>query len=262
MKAWLRDLRDIILLRTEAFVRLSRRPDAFLFGFLVVVSVALVVGLPGFISDLTTLRQAPEPADTAAALSEARQALASVAPALDALGMPPSTREQVLDALLQGFDLGLRLGSDIAALPTPLPRPVGAFFRAIGGWVSRPFADSGFPLAVAGLGTWLGYGVWVMLFAKLAGGRGTLHGFFGATGLFALPHLLHLFDRVPVAGAILGVLAFVWGLVIYIKATAVSHELPVERALLVVLLPGIVAGALVALLLPVIVGVVMLLVAG
>lgn len=261
MKAWLRDLRDILLLRTEAFVRLSRRPDAFFLGFLAVVLVTTVVGLPGLVSDLTTLRRAPEPADTAATLSEARRALASIAPALDALGMSPAAREQVLNAALQSFDLGLRLGSDLAALPTPLPRPVGALFRAIGGWASRPFADSAFPLAVAGLGTWLGYGVWVMLFAKLAGGQGTLHGFLGATGFFALPHFLHLFDRVPVVGAVLGAVAFVWGLAIYVKATAVSHELPVERAVLVVTLPVIVAGVLVALLLPVVVGLVAFLVA-
>lgn len=256
MKAWLRDLRDIVLLRTEAFARLSRRPDAFLLGFLAVVLVALVVGLPVLVSDLATLRRAPEPADTATALSEARQALESVAPALEALGIPAAVRDQALEALLQGFDLGLRLGSDIAALPTPLPRPVGALFRAVGGWVSRPFADSAFPLAVAALGTWLGYGIWVMLFAKSLGGRGTLHGFFGATGFFALPHLLRLFERVPVLGAILGIVAFLWGLAIYVKATAVSHELPVERAALAVVLPVLVAGVLVALLLPVVVGVI------
>lgn len=261
MKAWLRDLRDIVLLRREAFARLSRRPDAFLLGFVIVVSVALVVGLPALASDLATVRRAPEPADTAAALSEVRQALESVAPALGALGMPAAVRDQALEALLQGFDLGLRLGSDIAALPTPLPRPVGVLFRAIGGWASRPFADSAFPLAVAGLGTWLGYGIWVMLFAKLWGGRGTLHGFFGATGFFALPHLLHLFDRVPVMGAILGVVAFAWGAAIYVKATAVSHELPVERAVLVVVLPLVAAGVLVALLLPIVAGFIAFLVA-
>ncbi len=256
MKAWLRDLRDIALLRTDAFARLSRRPDAFLLGFLAVVLVALVAGLPALASDLAMLGRPTEPADRAAALSDARQALDSIAPVLDALGMPAAARDEAFAAALQSFDLGLRLGSEIAALPTPLPRPVGALFRALGGWASRPFADSGFPLAVAALGTWLGYGIWVMLGAKLLGGRGTLHGFFGATGFYALPHLLHLFDRVPVLGAILGGIGFLWGLAIYVKATAVSHELSVERAVLAVVLPVLVVGLLVALLLPVVVGVI------
>ncbi len=259
MKAWLCDLRDVALLRSEAFARLSRRPDAFLLGFLAVVLVALIIGLPALVADLSSARRPAEPADMTAALGQMRQALRSAVPALDALGVPAAARDQALEAAARSFELGFRLGSEIAALPTPLPRPLGVFFRAVGDWASRPFGDSRFPLAVVGLGTWLGYGLWVMLFAKLSGGRGTLRGFFGATGFFALPHLLHLFDRVPVAGGILGAIAFVWGLLIYVRATAVSHELPVERAVLVVALPLIVAGVLAALLLPVVVGLIVLL---
>ncbi|MGQ9490211.1 MAG: YIP1 family protein [Anaerolineae bacterium] len=261
MRAWLRDLLDIALLRTETLARLSSRPDAFLQGFLAVVLVALIVGLPVLVSDLAALRRVPEPADTAAALSGVRQALDAAATAFDALGLPPAVRDQAREAALQGFELGLRLGSEVAALPTPLPRPVGALFRAAGSWAARPFAAGGFPLAAAALGTWLGYGVWVMLFAKLLGGRGTLHGFFGATGFFALPHLLHLFAGLPVLGAVLGVVAFAWGVVIYVKATAVSHQLPMAQAALAVALPLIAAGVLVALLLPVAAGIIALFIA-
>ena len=57
----------------------------------------------------------------------------------------------------------------------------------------------GFPLAAVALGTWLGYGIWVMLFAKLLGGRSTLAGFFSTTALYAVPHLLSFFAFIPVS---------------------------------------------------------------
>ncbi len=250
MKARLRDLWDAARLRTKVFEGLRLRSDAFLQGFLVIVAVALVAGLPAFVLDLAGRARTTEVADTAAARADVRQALETAAPALEGLGVGAEKREQIA----QGFDLALTIGTEVTALPTRLPRPFGPIFQAAGGWLSRPFADGGFPLAAAALGTWLGYGVWVMLFARLLGGRGTLHGFFGSTALFAVPHLLGVFSRVPVLGAVLGVIAFVWGVVIYVKATAVSHELSLGRATLAVALPLLILLLVIALLLPVIVG--------
>lgn len=251
MKAWLRDLWDAARLRTNVFSGLAARSDAFLHGFLVIVAVALVAGLPAFVLDLAHGGGATEVADAAAARADVRQALETAAPVLERLGMGTEARAQIV----QGFDLGLTIGTEVTALPTRLPKPFGAIFRAVGGWLSRPFADrGGFPLAVAALGTWLGYGIWVMLFAKLLGGRGALHGFFGSTALFAVPHLLGVFGRVPVLGAVLGVVAFVWGVVIYVKATAVSHALSFERALLAVALPLMILLLLIILLLPLVAG--------
>ena len=76
-----------------------------------------------------------------------------------------------------------------------------------------------------------------MLAAKLMGGRGGLAGFFGATALFAVPHVLDLFRWVPYVGSALGFVAFIWGAVVYVKATAVSHRFSAGQALLAVLLP-------------------------
>jgi hypothetical protein len=94
------------------------------------------------------------------------------------------------------------------------------------------------------LGAWLGYGIWVMLFAKLLGGRASLASFFGATAIFVVPHLLLILRWVPILGGLLAFIAFVWGLALYVKATAVSHGLTLDRALLAVafipiMLPGI-----------------------
>jgi hypothetical protein len=49
-----------------------------------------------------------------------------------------------------------------------------------------------------------------------------------------------VFDRVPVAGPILSVVGAIWGLAIYVVATAVSQRLTLSRALLAVVLPLVV----------------------
>ncbi len=257
MKAWLRDVWGAAQLRTSVFSALAARSDAFLQGFLVIVAVALVAGLPAFVLDLAGNARTKEAADAGAARAEVRQALEAAAPALESLGVGAEKRQQIAEA----FDLGLTIGTEVSALPTRLPAPVGAAFQAVGGWLSRPFADGAFPLAAAALGTWLGYGVWVMLFAKLLGGRGALHGFFGSTALFAVPHVLDVFGRVPVLGVLLGVVAFVWGIAIYVKATAVSHALSFERAFLAVALPLLILLLVIALLAPVLAGAIAVLLA-
>ncbi len=257
MKAWLRDLWGAALLRTKVFEGWRLRSDAFLQGFLVILAVALVAGLPAFVLDLTGRARRTEVADTTAARADIRRALEAAAPGLESLGVGAEKRDQIA----QGFDLALTIGTEVSALPARLPKSFGAIFRAVGGWLSRPFADGSFPLAAAALGTWLGYGVWVMLFARLLGGRGALHGFFGSTALFAAPHLLGVFSRVPVLGAVLGVIAFLWGVLIYVKATAVSHELSLGRATLAVALPLLILILVIALLLPVAAGVIAVLLA-
>ena len=151
--------------------------------------------------------------------------------------LPPDVRDQLLSQIRQGFQTGQAIAARIEALPTILPRPVGRGLEALGKWLSRPFGGAVFPLSVATLGTWLGYGIWVTLMAKLLGGRADLPGFFGTTSLFAGPHLLNILGPVPILGPLAGFIAFVWGIGIYVKATAVSHELSTERALLAVLLP-------------------------
>ena len=170
--------------------------------------------------------------------------------------MPGSVREQILAQVRQAFQTGAEIAAGMISLPTILPYPIPTFLQAIGGWLSIPFQRPGFPLAAASLATWLGYGIWVMLAAKLLGGRGSLSGFLGATSLFAVPHILNIFGPAPILGGIMGLIAYIWGLLIYIKGTAVSHEMAVGRALLAVVLPLLVL--LVVLLLLLMFGVVVL----
>ncbi len=238
MSAWLRTLWNGILLREPALADLRDRRDAFWLGLTIVAVVALLIHIPALIGDIYAGLQAqPTAVEMDQAMSEIEQAVQQLRPLFSEL---PA---EVVDSLVTSFKEGLRLGFEIAGkietLPTYLPRPVDRTLQAVGRWVSRPFAGGGFPLANVSLGAWLGYGIWVMLFAKLLGGRGTLAGFFGATALYAAPHALRVFAFAPAIGPLLSTIAYLWGLVIYVKATAVGHRMSIERALLAVLLPAL-----------------------
>lgn len=243
MRAWIRGLWDAAIFRTEAYQRLSDRRDAFMQGFLVIVVVALLAGLPGFVTQFVEgLR--PAGAEISDARAGFREAMQRMSPFLAATGVPSWMEDQVRQQIEQNMESGFVIASEIEALPTPLPRPIARTLEAMGAWLSVPFSSAGFPLGAAVLATWLGYGIWVMLAAKLMGGRGTLTGFFGATALFAVPHVLDFFRWVPYVGTWLGVIAFVWGVAIYMKATAVSHRLQGVLGAVAVLLPLVVAAFL------------------
>lgn len=236
MSDWLRTLWNGLLFRNEAFTGIRDRRDAFLQGFLIVVVVGLIIGLPTLIGDLVNgLRPNAIEVEMDKAMSEMDQVLRQMQPFLG--DMPGGTMDTIVAQIKENMTFGFQIARQIEALPTILPKPVNTLFETVGAWASKPFTEGGFPLAAAALGTWLGYGIWVMLFAKLLGGRGTLAGFFGVTALYAVPHLLSFFAFVPLLGSVLGFIAYIWGLALYVKGTATSHELSLERALLAVLLP-------------------------
>lgn len=244
MTDWIRAL----LFDSAAFARLRERRNVFAEGLLVILIVSLLAGLPGLITNtVKALQNKPlSTAEAAEATKSFENGLDQARTALD--NLPPDARAAAiagLDQFRENFRMGLEIGTSIASLPTPLPRPVPQILEQIGAWASRPFGGAGIPLAAGTLGAWLGYGIWVMLFAKLLGGRASLASFFGATAIFAVPHLLLVLRWVPYLGGILAFVAFVWGLALYVKAVAVSHGLTLDRALLAVafipiVLPGIV----------------------
>jgi hypothetical protein len=256
MKEWLNTLWNASLLRSEAYSGLLDRRDVFFRGFLVIVAVALLVGLPAL---ATNVIGAARPRGSEAQLEEAsaqiEQGLAQIEPFLSF--MPAADREQ-LAQLPQIIKPWIAAGAEISNLHTVLPSPLGMLLQAFGAWLSLPFAGAGFPLAAVSLAAWLGYGLWVMLLAKLLGGRGTLAGFFGVSALYAVPHVLSFFAWIPCLAAILSLVAFVWGILIYVKATMVSHQLTLGRAVVAVFLPM----AVIVLILLVIAGVIGLLVSG
>jgi hypothetical protein len=87
------------------------------------------------------------------------------------------------------------------------------------------------------IGPWLGYGVFVLLFAKLTGGRGILNLFYGLTALFAVPNLLQIFSFLPFLGPIMVFVAFLWGAAVYIRAVQISQDFSGGKAVLISVLP-------------------------
>ena len=203
MGAWIRTLWDAALFKTEAYERLRDRRDAFMQGFFVIVVVALLVGLPGFVTQLARSFRPPE-AEIADARSGFQAFMDGITPFLGQMGLPAEAQGPILEQAKANFESVATMIAEIEALPTALPRPIGKTLTAFGAWVSHPFGAAGFPLSAAVLATWLGYGIWVMLAAKLMGGRGTLTGFFGTTALFAVPHVLDFFRWVPYVGRVPG----------------------------------------------------------
>ncbi len=247
MKTWLRDLLDALLLRGATLARLADRSDAMFRGFVVIVVVALFVGLPALAGEVIGGFQPPAIVEPGDVTTGAGASLDLVRPWLRSSGMPESMIDAALLAAEGNSALAAGIAAQVEQLPTALPRPLARTFVGLGHWLSRPFANVPLPLATAALSTWLGYGVWVMLAAKLLGGRGTLHGFFGATAFFVVPHVLDVFAGVPVVGPLLGLIALFWGLVIYVVATAASHRLSAGRAVVAVFAPVVLLLTLLAL---------------
>jgi hypothetical protein len=236
MSDWIRTVRGALTLNTAAFTGFRDGRDVFYRGLLLIVVVALLAGLPTLATETVKgLRGGSVAAEMDDAAAQFDQAMRQMEPFLQ--NIPADVRETILAQAKAGFQMGADIAVRIEKIPTFLPRRLTAVLEAFGRWLSRPFGGAGFPLAAATLGTWLGYGVWVVLVAKLLGGRGTLPRFFGTTGLFAVPHVLNILHPIPFLGGLVGFIAFLWGAAIYVKATAVSQELTVERALLAVVAP-------------------------
>jgi hypothetical protein len=133
--------------------------------------------------------------------------------------------------------VGLNIGYEIEALPTRLPRPVANTLQALGRFLSSPFAW---------IGGWLSYLIWVILAAKLMGGRSGIRQMISTTSLYSVPQVLNVLAFIPCLGFLIQVATFIWGLVIYVKATAVANDFDWPKAALAVLLPFIALGFVIA----------------
>jgi len=245
MKEWITILLNAALFKTPAYEWVSRRRDAFYLGFITIIAIALISGLPVFIGDLIAAARPTPDVNVSATMAEVQRTLDAIGPMVGIVS--PEVQKMILDQIEQGLELGVTAARQIAALPTPLPAPIGGIFEAMGNYVSLPFTDTGIPLSRVALSTWLGYGIWVMLFAKLMGGRAGLVGFFGTTALYAGPFLLTFFRFIPVLGPLLALIAFIWGLLIYIKATTVSNGFGYGKGVVAAALPLLIGALLIML---------------
>jgi hypothetical protein len=205
MTGLLNAMRGAVLLDIPTLVGFRDGPDVFRRGLTVLVLVALLVGGVAFVVDfIGNLVRSPE--------AELAQLNQSFERALQF--MPPEVAQAFQEQFLANFQAGAEIGRRVDALPTRLPKAIGAFFQAFSGWAGRPLAM---------LGGFLAYGIWVMLAARLLGGTGRLQEFLGTAALSATPYLLLILGKVPCLGGVLGLVAWLWSTVIWIAATAVAH---------------------------------------
>jgi hypothetical protein len=222
--------RGALFLDTQTFVSQRETRDAFRKGVLLVVIITLLAGSLSFI--VSTVKGFLPP-KWDAQREEVEDQISQVFEFLP-FEMDAETEEMILGSIEAGLDIGF----EIAQLPTLLPRPAKDFLQALGGWITAPLLR---------LGGWMGYAFWVLLVAKLLGGRATLSQMLGCTALYVAPQILTILQVIPYLGSILAFVAFVWGLVIYVKATAVANELSSGRALLAAILPAAVLIGLISL---------------
>lgn len=223
-----------LLLRTSSFVVWRDRPDVFGRGLLLLVIVSLVVGLANAATGLVRELQAPSPGTALEQMRAGfRQGMEQARATTD---IPPEVERQIETY----FEAGLGIGQAIAVLPVRISQPTGHILQAIGRFFSTPFDW---------LGGWMLYTLLVTIAAHLMGGNGSVQQMLGLTALHAAPRLLGiippLLGLIPVAGptlevftgAAVGIGTWIWGILIYIAATAVASEFDWARGILAVLAP-------------------------
>jgi len=228
MKEYLQLAWDVLLFKHEAYAQHIARADVLKRGLVLLVLATLLAGTVSLIIDIVgDLR----PVNVEAQRREMEQGFQSffepLGPMWQYLDLPPGFEEEILAYIRPNVEMGLR----IAALPTPLPRPVGRILQDLGAFLSSPFNR------MAG---WIGYALWVLLVAKLLGGRATVSQMLGATALYAVPHGLNILGFVPCLGDVLGLVATVWGIAIYVKALAVANDFSTSRAIVATVVPALI----------------------
>ena len=212
-----------LLLDTQTFTNLKNSATVFQKGVLVIVVISLIVGLitsaVGFVQEVT----APAPEEQR---SEVERGTDRASEIVELLGdrIDPETQERLRGYITSGMEVGSR----IAETPAPLPAMAGDLFEAVGQFVSYPFGW---------MSTWMLYGLLVLVAAKILGGRATVQQMLGCTALAAVPFILGVFGFIPQLGYWPGLIAFLWGLVIYVMGTAVANEFGIGKAILAVILP-------------------------
>jgi hypothetical protein len=220
-----RTFRGALLLEEPTFEALADAPDGVARGLKFLVTVALAVGLVvslvSFVQAVTT--------SPAQEIDQAMNGVSQVFDQLQGAGVfgDPKSSQAVLDNVKAGMAMGKQIAG-VVEQTTPAPMSAVALFEALGKWLSWPFSW---------IALWLLWGVLTLLFARMLGGTATIQRMLAVTSLVAAPHVLDVFGWVACAGPLIGLLAWLWGVVVYVKATAVANRTGVGVALLAVALP-------------------------
>lgn len=229
-KEWIDFGRNILLFREEAYQTHAARSDVMQRGLLILVVVTLLAGLLPFLvglvgdwispaqpPDWITSNQAPSPEDLFGPVAQF---------------LPSDLGDTIKEYFDPNIMEWVQVGIKISNLPTLMPKPIGTLFERLGEYVSLPLSR---------LSRWMLYTLAVLLIAHLMGGKASVMRMLGATALYSIPHLLDMVSFVPCLGRLLGLAATLWGIGIYVKSVAVSNEFTIGRAVLVSLLPAVIA---------------------
>jgi len=222
------NLKGIFLLDEKTFQSLLAAENTMKKGIYFLLVSFLIVAIPAFVTNTIDNVQ-PFTAERAEVFQEEfLQGFEMVSQF-----MPVDEDFQIfIEQFKENFAFGASIGVAIDALPRPLPRAFGGFFQSFGGWISVPFVH---------LASWMSYAIWVLLFAKITGGRGGVNRFLGLTALYAVPNLLGFLIFIPILGPVFRLVGVIWGWVVYVKAVQVSQEFTPGKAILVAILPVIAA---------------------
>jgi hypothetical protein len=233
MKELLQLAWDALRFRHEAYAQHVARADVLKRGLALLVLVTLLAGVISFIIEVVGDLRPVE-----ARRREAEQSIQEFAESLGTMreffDVPPEIERDVIQYMRAGMGIGFR----IEMLETRLPRLVGQLLKGLGAFLSLPFSR---------LASWVGYSLWVLLAAKLLKGRATVSQMLGTTALYAVPHVLEILGFVTCLGGLLGLVATVWGIAIYVKAVAVANDFSVGKSILATILPALIGVLLVLL---------------
>lgn len=234
MGSLLKTLWRAMILDDAAYEQWREPPNLFLRGIVLIIVVTLVAGLLSFAVDLVDRVSPVKLGDVEEGMREAYKWMTVLIPESDVAEF-----KEVWDEM---FGIIPAMVRDVSAVKSPLPRGIVGFFQAFGSWVSR---------AATAIGGWMFYGVLVLIFVNLLGGSAKLPEFLGTVALYTIPGLLALLAPIPCLGWLLVLVAMVWSIVVYMKATSVAGNLDTGRTIVAVLAPffsliilGIVLGTL------------------
>lgn len=230
-------VKGALVLDDATFEAMRDAPDGMARGLRFLVTLALAVGLVlALVSFFQGAMSSPSEqlADSAAQMDGIFETMES----FGVFGNDPEADEMVA-MILENVKAGLSFGAEIATSveeSTPAPQIFVTLFEAIGAMLSLPFSW---------IALWLTWGVLTLLFARLMGGTATIQQMLATTSLVAAPHLLDALGFLPCLGGILGFLALLWAIAVYVKGTMVANRITAGKALLAVFLPAIIPLALV-----------------
>lgn len=234
-------VKGIILLDEKTYQRLLAAENSMKVGIYFLLACFLIAGVPGFIGNLI---DGVQPFNEAKAETFQEDFFGGFD--LAQQFMPADEDFQLfMDMFRRNFSYGMNMAIAIDALPRPLPFAVGGFLTTFGAWLSGSFTH---------LASWMGYAIWVLLFAKISGGRGGLNRFLGLTALYAVPNLLGFLGFIPFLGVVFSWVGMIWGWVVYVKGIQVSQEFTTGKAVLMAILPVIV-GFVVVLIITLVMGI-------